>query len=86
MATIKAAHYGETEARLRKDPIVIALASEIPWNELNDRFLDSNSEPNFDFMMRANEAYRARGGEDGGHIGAIAAAIVSLVCQEAEEA
>lgn len=82
MATIKAAHYGETEARLLEDPIVIELASEIPWNELNDRFLNNDMEPNFDFMMRANDAYASRGGKDGGHIGAIANAIVALVCVE----
>ena len=85
MAVIQAAHYGETEARLLEDPIVIELASEIPWNELNDRFLNNDMEPNFDFMMRANQAYSDRGGKDGGHIGAIANAIVALVCVEDSE-
>ena len=85
MATLRAAHYGETEARLMEDPIVIELASEIPWNELNERFLNDDMEPNFEFMMRANDAYASRGGTDGGHIGAVASAVVALVCVEDSE-
>ena len=79
MATIRAAHYDETEARLMKDPIVIQLASELPWNELKERFTHESGEPNFDFMMRTNEEYRNRGGKDGGHIGAIATSIINLI-------
>jgi hypothetical protein len=79
MTCIKAAHYNETEQRLTNDPIVQQLASEIPWNVINERFTNDAGEPTFDFMMRANEEYRFRGGEDGGHIGAIANAIISIV-------
>ena len=83
MATIRAAHYGETEERLTKDPIVIAMASDLPWNELKERFTHESGEPTFDFMMRANQTYRDRGGKDGGHIGAIATAIIMII--EGEE-
>ena len=82
MACIKAAHYDETEQRLAQDPIVRELASEIPWSILNERFTNDEGEPTSDFMMRANEAYRYRGGTDGGHIGAIASAILLIMNEE----
>ena len=84
MATIRAAHYGETERALTEDPIVRQMASELPWNELKERFTHDDGEPNFDFMMIANEEYRNRGGEFDGplHIGAIATAIVMIFDEE----
>ena len=85
MATIRAAHYSETEQALTQDPIVRQLASQLPWNELKERFTHDNGAPNFDFMMRANEAYHERGGEFDGplHIGAIATAIIMIIEEEA---
>ena len=77
MATIRAKHYGETEERLTKDPIVIEMANELPMEILKD-FLHESGSPNSDLMMRANHEYRERGGEDGGHIGAIAHAILMI--------
>lgn len=84
MATIRAKHYDETEQRLTKDPIVRQMASELPWNDLKERFTHESGEPNFDFMMRANETYRERGGNDEGplHIGAIATAIIMIFEEE----
>ena len=79
MTTIKAAHYNETEERLTKDPIVISMAEALSYNELVGSFLHSSGEPTFDFMTRANDTYRERGGKDGGHIGAISQAIIKLI-------
>lgn len=81
MATIRAKHYGETEERLTKDPVVIQMADELrgAWAGLKADFTHEGGAPNFEFMMRANEEYRNRGGEDGGHIGAIATAIINIL-------
>jgi hypothetical protein len=82
---IEAGHYEETRQRLTKDPIVIAMANElkgkVPRSELvhNDDPNDPRPTPRFDFMMKANAEYRDRGGTDGGHMGAIAEAILRLI-------
>ena len=85
MASIRAAHYGETEQALTNDSIVRQTASQLPWNELKEQFTHGNGEPTFEFMMRANETYRERGGEFDGplHIGAIATAIIMIIEEEA---
>jgi len=77
MATIRAAHYDETEKTYTEDPIVIQMASEIP-DDLIDGFTHDNGSANHQFMMMANHEYGNRGGEVHGHIGAIAAAILIL--------
>jgi hypothetical protein len=79
MAVIRAAHYGETEARLMEDPIVIAMAmglADVPRKELAH---DGGETPRFEFTQSANAEYRARGGQDGGHIGAVSAALLKLL-------
>ena len=84
MATIAAKHYAETEERLTKDPIVVSMANQLSYNELVGSFLHSDGHPTFDFMQRANESYRSFGGEDVGHIGAIANAIIKLILEAQE--
>lgn len=82
MAVIKAAHYGETEARLMLDPIVIDMAkglADVPRKELVHDGPDGG--PRFEFMQAANAQYRDRGGKDGGHIGAVAHALINLLDQ-----
>lgn len=80
MATvIKAKHYGETEERLAQDPIVIAMAhglADVPREQLVH---EDGESPRFEFMQSANSEYRSRGGEDGGHIGAVAHALLKVL-------
>lgn len=81
-AIIKAAHYDETEAALALDPIVIAMAhglNGVPRSELVHIDEDGDEGgPRFEFMQSANSEYRERGGLGGGHIGAVASALLKL--------
>jgi len=84
MATIRAAHYGETEQRLAHDPIVQAMAQDL--GNVNPAALVHDGEdetPRFEFMLAANDEYRKRGGTDGGHIGAVASAILIVLKERA---
>lgn len=84
MPTIRAAHYGETEERLTHDPIVIAMASEIPeaMVTVENNMIHESGQPTSGFMNTCNAEYRRRGGTDGGHIGAVAHAILMLMGME----
>lgn len=77
---IRAAHYGETVARLKQDPIVKRMMADVyaagPEKQAE---LAPDGKPVFSFMQAANERYREMGGTDGGHIGAIAEAIFALI-------
>lgn len=80
MAMIRAKHYDEAEARLAQDPIVIAMAqglADVPRYKLVHDGPDGG--PRFEFTQRANAEYRERGGKDGGHIGAISAALLMIL-------
>ncbi|AYD87113.1 hypothetical protein SEA_NICOLETERA_86 [Mycobacterium phage NicoleTera] len=80
MTVIKAAHYGETEARLQRDPIVVAMSVEMtgaPDKIKASWTHDDGKQPTFEFMQMANGEYRRRGGTDGGHIGAVAHALLA---------
>jgi hypothetical protein len=80
MATIQSKDYGETEDRLTKDPIVIAMAEDLKGLPFHSHgWLHEDDSPTFSFMQLVNGEYRKRGGQDGGHIGAIAVAILRLV-------
>ena len=75
---IVAAHYGETERRLQADPIVIAMAiglERVPRDQLQH----DGGTPRHEFMMAAMREYASRGGKDGGHIGAVSAALLALL-------
>jgi len=83
---IESDDYEATRQRLMKDPIVIAMAEDIKKNKMPRKFFVHNDDPDeprptprYEFMMKANSEYRRRGGTDGGHIGAIAEAILRLI-------
>lgn len=79
MATvIKAKHYDETEARMAKDPVIIAMAHGLA-NEPREKLAHDDGTPRFEFMQAANKEYAARGGTDGGHIGAAARALLQVL-------
>jgi hypothetical protein len=78
--TIRSKDYDETEDRLAKDPIVIAMAkglAGVPRDQMVHEGDDAT--PRFEFMMAANREYRERGGTDGGHIGAVAHALLKVL-------
>lgn len=79
MAVIRAAHYGETEARLMEDPIVIAMAMGLANTARKELVHDDGETARFEFTQSANAEYRARGGTDGGHVGAVSAALLKLL-------
>ncbi|AGK86115.1 hypothetical protein SEA_KERBEROS_88 [Mycobacterium phage Kerberos] len=81
MAVIQSKEYGETEARLQHDPIVVAMSVEMSGapEHIKASWTHDNGEPNFQFMQIANREYARRGGKDGGHIGAIAKALLKNV-------
>jgi len=76
----KAAHDAEIERRLMDDPIVRDMAEGV--RAMNPAELAHGSgKPRHAFMLAANDEYRNRGGTDGGHLGAIANAILALLNQ-----
>lgn len=87
MTIIESPDYEETRQRLMKDPIIIAMAKGLKGAPINDiahvHNLDDpfnpNPTPRFEFMMAANSEYRSRGGTDGGHMGAVAEALLRLM-------
>jgi hypothetical protein len=79
---IESNDYENTRQRLMKDPIVIAMADDVSNYDIS-KLTHEGGNPNFEFMMKANEEYRRRGGTDGGHLGAIAEAVLRLAtCTE----
>lgn len=77
---IEARHYSETRERLAQDPIVRAMAAGLPVSLLEDGSITHESgTPRFGFMQAANAEYRARGGQDGGHIGGVAEAVIAVL-------
>jgi len=81
---IRAAHYGETEKRLESDPIVVQMATDLVVGIVGgqvtlDRFTDSGDGPTHEFMLMANRTYRDQGGTDGGHLGAVPTATLTVV-------
>jgi hypothetical protein len=78
MTVIESGDYENTRLRLMQDPVVIAMAKGLE-NEPRSQLCWDDGSPKFDFMMSANAEYRKRGGKDGGHIGAIAEALLRLI-------
>ncbi|AYR03461.1 hypothetical protein SEA_POPCICLE_83 [Mycobacterium phage Popcicle] len=76
---IEARHYEETRVRLTEDPIVKAMAEELHGVPREHLVHDDGTTPRFEFTLAANREYAKRGGTDGGHIGAIAEAILRLI-------
>lgn len=79
MTVIKAAHYDETEKRLAQDPIIIDMAGGLKGVARADLVHEDGTTPRFEFMLGANTEYRDRGGTDGGHIGAVAHALLIVL-------
>jgi hypothetical protein len=87
MPTIESEDYEITRQRLMKDPIIIDMAGGLKnepveglcHGELPKYKTDPWPTPRFEFMMAANAEYRERGGTDGGHIGAVAEALLRLI-------
>lgn len=78
MTVIRSADYDETEKRLAQDPIVIDMAGGLAGVKRED-MVHANGTPRFEFMLGANTEYRDRGGTDGGHIGAVAHALLIVL-------
>lgn len=66
---MRAKHYTETVDRLAADPIVRAMAEELPPG------MDMEG---LGFMLAAKDEYYRRGGADAGHVGGVAEAIRKL--------
>jgi hypothetical protein len=63
-----------------KDPIIIDMAGGLKGVPMSELVHDGpDSTPRFEFMTAANAEYRKRGGKDGGHIGAVAEALLRLL-------
>lgn len=77
---IEAPHYEETRIRLMADPIVQDMAEGLRGVPTGQMAHESGN-PRFEFMQAANHEYRRRGGQDGGHIGAIAEALLRILAQ-----
>jgi hypothetical protein len=92
---IEAEHYQKTRDALKKDPVILAMVAEIQRDMNYNSFMamfthngtrrrtDEGDGPTFDFMGRALDEYKKRGGTIGSHIGGPAEAIIALM-QEAE--
>lgn len=77
--TLRAAHYAETEQRLLHDPIVQQMAQDVMASgDPQSEYTHPNGTQTHGFMGAANERYRQLGGTDGGHLGAIATAVLAL--------
>ncbi|AFI24995.1 hypothetical protein [Mycobacterium phage SWU1] len=78
-AVIQAAHYAETEARLQRDHIIVTMSVEmnraLPAEKAS--WVHEDGSPRFCFMQAANREYSRRGGKGGGHIGAVAKALLA---------
>lgn len=84
--TTRAAHYAETERRLQQDPLVQQMAIDIGVSgDPKSTFAHDNGTPRHEFMLASNERYRELGGTDGGHLGAIANAVLALAYEEDED-
>lgn len=75
IVSIRSADYDETEAALAADPIIQAMAAEIPEH------FDTQG---WSFTTAALHEYKARGGTIGSHIGGPAAAIRLVLAAEAD--
>lgn len=74
---LEAAHYQEARDRLAADPIVVAMANQIP-DEVLAELTHADGTVTHDFMSNSNDEYARRGGRDFAHLGAVAEAIVQI--------
>lgn len=81
MGVIESDEYRQEEERLKADPIVIAMAKEIP-KHLREVMVHPDGGAKFELMMRSNDEYRKRGGQGSQSIGGVARALIALWKQE----
>lgn len=85
MGVLESDDYRKTREALKADPIIQAMAAEIQQKfNLNAAMAafthgEPNFQPNFNFMSRCLDEYKARGGTIGSHIGGPAQAIVMIL-------
>lgn len=82
-AVIESPEYEATRQRLVDDPIVQALADELTagiaeGHTSKSALVHDDGAPRFEMMQRCNAEYARRGGVAGGHIGAVAEAIIRI--------
>ena len=78
MTVIRSKEYDDAELRLMKDPIVYAMSRGLAGVP-REHMCHESGQPKFEFMMAANNEYRARGGSDGFAIGTVAHALLRLL-------
>lgn len=72
--------------RLKSDPIVQQLTHDVRQSgDPISAFAHDNGTPRNEFMHASNQRYRELGGTDGGHLGAIANAVLALAYEEDED-
>lgn len=76
---IESGDYEEARQRLMKDPIVRAMSKGLKGVKREELVHEGSDTPRFEFMMAANKEYQSRGGKDGGHMGAVAEALLRLI-------
>jgi len=77
MTVIEGAQYETTRRELMEDPLIQQMAQSIPIEAL-PLITHEDGTPHLDFMIKANRRYRDLGGTRGGHIGAVAEAILRI--------
>lgn len=78
---IESEKYRVEEDRLKADPIVKALAGDVPRAKRAD-LVDKDGSPSWEFMQSANAEYHKRGGAASESLGGIGRAIVALWREE----
>ncbi|WP_433444632.1 hypothetical protein [Nonomuraea sp. CA-141351] len=73
--------HAEIEKKLAADPIVQAMAEGLRGVPIENLAHDGGT-PRHEFMGAANDEYRKRGGQIGGHLGAVARALLQLLKAE----
>lgn len=69
MTMIRAAHYDQTVAALKADPIIQGMAVSLPSDVVMD----------FGFTLAANAEYARRGGKISAHIGGVKEALAAII-------
>jgi hypothetical protein len=79
VSVIEADHYRREVVALENDPIIRAMAEEMPEGLNTPDITHDDGSPNFNFMMAASHEYNARGGTQASSIGGPAKAILRVL-------